>query len=195
MPGNSTRITISCVQCSRTFEVIPSKRARKFCGHRCYTVHAQSQTIEDAFRSRVGNYDASGCLIWAGHVNDSGYGTFTMHGNHDHIRAHRVAWELVHGPIPDGLCVLHHCDNRVCVNAEHLFLGTRADNIADMVCKGRQHKGETVRNSRLTEEDIRQIRWLYATGLFRQVDIAEMFDVQHTAICKIVRRDRWKHLP
>ena len=86
----------------------------------------------------------SGCLEWAGGLN-RGYGQFTL--NAVHHKAHRAAWELAYGIIPDGLHVLHHCDDRACCETSptegypegHLFLGTNAENIADMIAKGRSH--------------------------------------------------------
>ena len=86
-------------------------------------------------------YDpASGCKAWIGaKFMREGYGMIGIGGRIGHKKkhAHRVAWELDHGPIPDGLCVLHKCDNPPCVNTEHLFLGTRADNNRDKTEKGR----------------------------------------------------------
>lgn len=78
----------------------------------------------------------SGCLEWTGYTNVRGYGRIAFNGRT--VGAHRLAWELVNGPIPDGMNVLHHCDNPPCCNVGHLFLGTHADNSADMVAKGRQ---------------------------------------------------------
>ena len=79
----------------------------------------------------------NGCVEWTGHVDRKGYGRVSIEGRQ--VFAHRVAWELAHGPIPDGLCVLHHCDNPPCCNPAHLFLGTIRDNNLDMSAKGRNH--------------------------------------------------------
>jgi hypothetical protein len=79
--------------------------------------------------------DLTAPCIEAGARSDTGYGRVTHEGKQ--WAAHRLAWTLAHGPIPDGMLVLHHCDNRACWNVEHLFLGSQADNMADMVAKGR----------------------------------------------------------
>ena len=93
----------------------------------------------------------NGCLEWQGYRFPDGYGQ--IRGNYPYRleRTHRVAWEAAFGPIPDGKCVLHHCDNPPCCNSEHLFLGTRGDNAADMVAKGRNAKGEKNGQAKLTQ--------------------------------------------
>jgi hypothetical protein len=77
----------------------------------------------------------TGCLLWLGKVGTDGYGLFKVGGKRR--AAHRVSYEIHKGPIPPGLWVLHRCDTPACVNPEHLFLGTHADNMRDMVAKGR----------------------------------------------------------
>lgn len=109
-----------------------------------------SDTVAERFWAKV--RVAPGCWIWVGCRNSANYGHMGIGSRTDGSRrtmaAHRVSWELHNGPIPEGLCVLHHCDNPPCVNPAHLFLGTDADNVADRDAKGRQVLSHTALKNR-----------------------------------------------
>lgn len=132
------------------------------------------------------------CVEWPKYKKPSGYGQIMLgpKGQRRCVRAHRWVWEQIHGPIPAGLCVLHRCDNRACVNPQHLFLGTQLDNIADKVAKDRQQKGERVPNARLREQDVRTIR----SSVASQRELAKHFGVDQSTISDVVRRKHWRHI-
>jgi hypothetical protein len=96
--------------------------------------------VADRFWEKVEKGD--GCWTWVGTRTGRGYGTFRANDPRRQEPAHRLSWEFVNGPIPDGLSVLHHCDNPPCVRPDHLFLGTRGDNNRDAAAKGRTARGD-----------------------------------------------------
>ena len=101
----------------------------------------------------------------------------------------------MYGPIPDGLHVLHRCDNRICINPDHLFLGTALDNMADMKAKQRARRGDRHPMSKLTDDKVREIRRLYTQGDVSQKALGQAFGVRAGTIGDIVRRERWAWLP
>lgn len=131
-----------------------------------------------------------------------GYGYIGTGGREGHfLRAHRVAWELANGPIPDGLYVLHDCDNPACCNPTHLHLGTQADNIREAIERGRMVPPTTLRgsqspNAKLTEADVREIRRVHAETpvVATYVLLAKRFDVSFGCINKVISRCSWKHV-
>lgn len=148
------------------------------------------------------------CWEWtASRFKSGGYGQYMLDGKPQ--RAHRVAWSMVNGEFPSDLRVLHHCDNPRCVRAEtdpavsHLFLGTTADNAADMAAKGRasrlgcggsQPRGETASNVLLTEQQVGEIRAAYVPWKVTQRDLASRYGVAQTTISGVLNRYSWKHL-
>lgn len=135
----------------------------------------------------------SGCLLWQGNRNrPAGYGRLRLDGKM--ILAHRAIWSVINGDIPAGVEVCHKCDNPLCCNPEHLFLGTHTDNMRDMSAKGRTgtHFGIANVNAKLTPDSVRAIRKL--SGTFSQRKIAEMHGVNQAAVWAILAGKTWSHV-
>jgi len=112
---------------------------------------------------------------------------------HKHLLVHRVSYEWARGAIPEGVLVLHSCDNRLCVNPQHLRLGTHQDNMDDMVRAGRQRseRGAAHAQAKLTPEAVSEIRDRYAEGGVTQKVLAEEYGISSTHIGRILRLERW----
>lgn len=151
------------------------------------------------------------CWTWTGAVSRYAYGLLFIRKRY--IRAHRVSYALHHGPIPDGYVIAHKCDNPSCVNPKHLWACTQMENIQDRNRKGRQDhgpnapqwtppeprgriRGERAPRSRLTEEQVREIRRLYKKGVrgHGYSSLAKKFGVHDYAIEMIVKRESWTHI-
>jgi len=132
------------------------------------------------------------CWEWIGDKYPDGYGRFWYKG--DNWRVNRVVWELYNGSIPEGMQVLHRCDNPLCVRLTHLFLGTYRDNIDDMVAKGRSIKGEKSCQAKLTEaQAIEVLQWFPGCGV-RLKYLMYKFGVSGSCV-ELIRSGRnWKHL-
>jgi hypothetical protein len=139
-----------------------------------------------------GQFTESGCLEWTMSRGERGYGQWTI-GQRNYA-VHRLSAHLHFGfDLDSPLLICHRCDNPSCFNPLHLFVGTSADNAADMVRKGRSAKGERSGQSKLTEDDIRLIRQRYERGESQQA-IADDYGVNQTLIGFIVRKVSWKHV-
>lgn len=191
-----SRVQCKCKQCETVFIVNGSliKRGEgKFCCRQCYLEWHAAPPATERFLAKIGPKDSNGCMLWLGNTLANGYGKFSPEIGKS-VFVHRYAWEMKHGPIPNGMCVLHKCDIRRCVNVEHLFLGTLADNSADMVMKRRSVFGERNPNAKLTEQQVIMILALRKRFNYSQKRLAMMFDVTKAAIFKILRGENWKHL-
>lgn len=136
------------------------------------------------------------CIEWTGSKDKAGYGRMTRrtNGNQKNLKIHRVEWEKHHGPIPEGLSVMHLCDNPPCYNIDHLALGTHRANMLDSRRKGRQSnvkaKGEESGRSKLTEENVIDIKTRLAAGE-KQLHIARLYRVNHMTIKSIQTGRTW----
>lgn len=154
----------------------------------------------DRFWARVRKHEgSSACWVWIGSRLPRGYGLFYPKAGRG-MYAHRVSWEIANGrPVPEGLHVMHACDNPWCVRPEHLSVGTRSDNMRDMWNKGRGHKnsksGEEHYAHKLTEAQVIEMRERWARGGVKQRELAEQFGVTRALVGQIVRGVAWKHVP
>lgn len=140
------------------------------------------------FREKYVVDAATGCWLWQATTMPNGYGKFGYKGRID--TAHRAAWQLFRGPIPQGLWVLHRCDVRSCVNPDHLFLGDRRENTADMMRKHRQARGERVTGARLTAHDVLRIRRSPAST----ATLAASLGVHTITVGNVRNGSSWKHV-
>lgn len=161
------------------------------------------------FQSKIIIEPNSYCWLWEGTLRNNGYAEFAMRTGHVRRRcgwqivyAHRVAYQHFVGPIPEGMFVCHKCDVRACVNPEHLFVGTHADNMRDMCAKGRaghhtapdkKARGTTNGSAKLTDSDVREIRRRRAAGQSLR-SIGRAFGVSHKTVGLIVTGRAWKHV-
>lgn len=132
-----------------------------------------------------------GCWTWVGALTRGNYGMIRAMGEQ---RAHRVSFRIHYGPIPEGTHVLHRCDNRQCVNPEHLFLGTHSDNMIDMWSKGRSNRkhvrGEDHHKTTLSKKEVAYIRKKVRAGCTR-VSMARKFNVSPSTVGRIVANKSW----
>lgn len=154
-----------------------------------------SRPIDVRFWEKVRR--GSGCWEWTASTNHAGYGQFLLWdsdtGCGTSVLSHRQSWEMAKGPIPEGQCVLHRCDNPACVRPDHLFLGDRVDNKADQVAKGRQQVGADTGTAKLREAEVLSIHSRYSAGDLAK-DLAAEFGVHKSTIAAIVRGRSWRYL-
>jgi hypothetical protein len=148
---------------------------------------------EERFWDKVNKNTGTDCWHFTGSIAYNGYGQFKFNGKI--IKAHRFSYELNKGPIPDGMCILHACDNRLCVNPDHLSIGTQRDNVYDMINKNRKaiQKGSLNGMSKLTEDQVKLIKRRIASGE-KQVNLAKEYGVNKSQITEIKIGRTWAHV-
>jgi hypothetical protein len=155
--------------------------------------HRILKPIRFLHQAETRDLDPDVCWKWEGPVNSNGYGRFIDKDHH--LLAHRVAYELFIGPISDGLNVCHTCDERLCVNPHHLWLGSQSDNLKDAAAKGRMFRpdtnGERNGNRKLSADHVRTIRAMFSGGQ-RRYQIAERFGVSPGTVGAIIAGKIWK---
>lgn len=179
----------SCDHCGQPFLTLASKPGQH-CSLRC----ARSKQTADRFWPKVAKGD--GCWEWRGSRDRGGYGIIGASRHQRATRAHRVSWELHHGrSVPDGLYVLHHCDNPPCVRPDHLYVGTLGDNAKDCVERNRlgDRRGRANSNAKLTEADVRAVIAMLQAGATQQA-VASRFGISQPQVSSIARRKNWAHL-
>jgi hypothetical protein len=135
---------------------------------------------------------SEGCWKWTGQKDKNGYGVLKLHQKVH--KAYRVSYEIATGKSPIGFCVLHRCDNPGCVNPDHLYLGTPADNARDRKMRGRggNLKGENNGRAKLNIHLVREIRLLFSTGAYSKVKLGKIYGITDVQIGQIVRNIHWK---
>lgn len=189
-----------CEKCGDLFHPLTAEINRgkgRFCSQACGRPVHPARPIADRFFDGIGRKTPSGCILWAKSVKNGWHGQIGSGGGPRKSKrmlvASRVAYELMVGPIPEGLGVLHRCDNPRCINPVHLFVGTQTDNMADMTAKGRQAKGEKCHNAKLDADKVREIRRRSAAGEVHR-SIAKSLGISNASVTLIVHRQRWNHV-
>ena len=131
------------------------------------------------------------CWLWTGYTNQDGYGRIMASGGP--VTTHRLSWEIANGPIPDGMCVCHKCDNPPCVRPSHLFLGTQIKNIKDRDKKDRVAHGVNSYRHKLSPEKVLRMRAMRNSGM-GYLEIGEAFGVNDSAAWKAVNGSNWRRV-
>ena len=147
-----------------------------------------------SFWKKVEVTEDEDCWEWNAGTQTKGYGSFGIAPGKTAL-AHRVAYELRNGNIPDGMCVMHDCDNRKCCNPAHLKVGSIADNNRDMINKNRHAFGERAGNSKLKDQDVINMRSDFWDGKESIEELTERYEVCTTTVRTVVKGKSWKHLP
>ena len=198
-------MTYTCTECGKVFQRGTSRGERTinhFCNVTCHGLWLKGKpgvrktTQAQRFWAKVNKKGPNECWTWAGNRTTGGYGAWQLKAKF--ASAHRIAWMLTYGPIPEGeghhgTCVCHRCDNRLCVNPNHLFLGNHTENMQDMEKKGRavHFPGSTNPRARLTDTQVREIR---SNPEIPPKALAVRFNVSTATISSIRKGKTWRNI-
>lgn len=133
------------------------------------------------------------CWLWrGGKSSENGYGRVQIKGGRE--LTHRLSYAIYKGDLVEGVFVCHTCDNRLCVNPDHLFLGSHLENVADCIIKGRNTRGDKHGARKLSEDAVREMRRLYALGNYTQQQLAVRYGIDRPYATKIINHRQWKHV-
>jgi HNH endonuclease len=153
------------------------------------------KSLEDRFWSNVNKNGPiiidTKCWEWTAGLKDNGYGQTSL--NKKKFHTHRLSWEMHNGPIPENLQINHRCNNRKCVNPEHLILGTQQENVSYMNFQGRHALGQDTGMAVLTEAQVKDIRQKYRDGV-RNCELCREYKVSNSTIHRVVFNKLWKHV-
>jgi len=180
-------VQCKCIACGNTFNRKPS-HIGSYCSNSCASKSRPRISPLVRFLDKVTKTD--GCWNWTGSLHSNGYGHLFVDGRL--VYAHRFSYAQYVGPIPDGLNVLHTCDNPACVKPSHLYAGSQKQNGLDASARARMPRGIGHHAVKLTPIAVREIRAL--AGSIPQTAIAKRFGVCQQTVCDIVRRRYWRHV-
>jgi hypothetical protein len=141
--------------------------------------------FKERFMERIIHEPNTGCWLWSGRLNNDGYGSgFRM--KTFRTTAHRASFLIFKHEIPEGICVCHKCDTPACVNPDHLFLGTRKENMQDSIKKRRFVFNMITSKGRLSKEEAKQLCSMYSTGNFTQAEVSKEFGISQTAAWRYI---------
>lgn len=198
---HETAPTKQCLNCQRVLPYDAFERRETAEGDRmylrCRECRADRWDIARRLWAQVEKTD--GCWLFRGSLTRAGYGRLNNQhqtGRRTYVLAHRLSYTLTYGEIASSVFICHKCDTPACVRPDHLFAGTPADNMQDMKSKGRARprRGADHPTTRLTENDVREIRAQAAQGANQHV-LAAQYGMDQSSISNIVTRKHWKHLP
>lgn len=192
----------NCLTCEKEFKAKPYDLKigkGKNCSRSCYYKYRSKELFDtpiERFFKKISNENHPlGCWIWDGGKGTNQYGNFHSDKTKKNMRAHRYSWELHFGEIPKGFFICHSCDTKLCVNPDHLFVGSPLDNMQDMINKNRQVtvKGSQNGQAKLTEADVEVIKEKLKLGYLGK-DLAIEYGVDMTVISKIKLNKTWRHV-